>query len=140
MGRQPKLSVGQRAELVERYSQGETFGQLAADFGVCEQTARKAICTAGVALRGHGNHKLSPVLCAELAERYSSGASVRELATGYGVSTWLARKALRSEGVPLRGSRVTTRVAQLVEARRAGLSPSEIAERFNTSYVTGKPR
>ncbi len=85
------------AWLAEQYGSGRTQADLAAELGVSPGTVRAWLLAAGVQLRPRG--RPSRIRREELEGLVASGATVRELATHYGLSSSAVLHALHRDGL-----------------------------------------
>lgn len=106
--------VSRIEEVIRRYEDGETTTAIAEDIGVTRKAIVHALKTRGVPIRpaaysqvGQARLSLRALTAEQVAEmvrRYQAGESATGLAKDFGVAIDTAIKALRREGVAIRGA------------------------------------
>lgn len=88
------------AELIERYSEGETMEKLAGQYPLSYRQVRNVLIRSGVAIRPP--RILLPPTPPGLVNAYLDGRTIKQLATTHGRSYNQTRRILLAEGVTLR--------------------------------------
>ncbi|MDZ5144589.1 hypothetical protein [Microbacterium testaceum] len=94
-----RLSLADRARVVERYEAGEASTSLAAELGVAKSTILAILREANVVVR---RQSLTSRQVAEAAALYESGYSLSQVATKTSLKQDTIRLALKAVGVKLR--------------------------------------
>lgn len=81
--------------------------------------------------------RLSPQAIEALVARYKAGEVVPALSQEFGISASGLRELLRTEGVPLRGHKITTADAdKAIRLYRSGLTINQVAKQVGYSWGT----
>lgn len=94
-----RLSLADRARVVERYEAGEVSTHLAAEFGVAKTTILAILREANVVRR---RQSLTPQQVADATALYELGRSLSQIATKMSLKQDTIRLALKAAGVNLR--------------------------------------
>jgi uncharacterized protein (DUF433 family) len=125
------------AEITGLYATGLTITALAARYGVCPDTIRARLHTAGMTPRRVPPPLTTkPIPVEEAAARYRNGATLTDLAAAYAVTARTIRGRLLAAGVPLRShapGRIPIPIEEAAQLYRSGLTVRQIAYRYGVS-------
>lgn len=94
-----KLLASEVAEMIDRYQQGATVGELAKQYGIDRETVRRAVRSAGLPAHPRG---LTAEQIDEAVRLYVAGQSLARIGDRYGATASTVRRRLIERGVTMR--------------------------------------
>lgn len=139
------FSLEQEREIIEKYNNGSTASQIAAEYGTSNPPVLKVLKSAGIDLlknRAERSKKINAKEKSDIKQSYLMGEPISRISGKYGVSDPTIRAALIEQGIQLRnlseslGGLPQSQIDELIDLYQKGKNTVELAKIFSISNST----